>query len=95
MKPGSTNWKALRIGDKIRIVQVPSLFSDPHYHNGDWDDTFALYLKLISSNEVLTISKIDELGRPWIEYETQGADGGTTSSSLAVDDDSWVRVEEF
>lgn len=94
MKSDSTNWNALRIGDKIRIVQIPSLFSDPHYENGDWDDTFALYRRLISSNEVLTISGIDELGRPWVEYETQDADGGTTSNSLAVDDDSWVRAEK-
>lgn len=87
------NWKTLRLGDRIRIVQIPSVFSDPSYHNGDWDDTLELYSELISSSRVLVISEIDESGRPWINYETRGGDGEVISNSLAVDDDSWVLVE--
>ena len=89
------NWNTLRLGDRIRIVQIPSVFSDPCYQNGDWDDTLKLYSELISSGEVLVISEIDEFGRPWISYETRGADGDSISNSLAVDDDSWVRVEHL
>ena len=83
-------WRSLRVGDKIQIVRIPSLFSAPHYHNGDWDDTFALYEHLIQDSVVLTIDRIDEDGRPWVEYELIDHDGGSTSNSLAMDDDSWV-----
>ena len=85
-------WASLRKGDKIRIVRIPSLFSAPHYHNGDWDDTFALYEHLITSGQILTIDHVDEDGRPWIEYEWILIAGDPTSHSLAVDDDSWVSV---
>ena len=85
-------WQNLRKGDKIRIVRIPTLFSAPHYHNGDWDETFALYEHLISSGQTLTIDQIDEDGRPWIEYEWTNDDGDLTSNSLSVDDDSWVAV---
>lgn len=85
-------WKTLHVGDKIRIVRLPSLFSAPHYHNGDWDETFAFYEHLITGQHVLTIAQIDEDGRPWIDFETTDSDGVITSHSLAVDDDSWERA---
>ena len=81
-------WKDLRAGDRIRIVRIPSLFSAPHYQNGDWDETLALYEHLIATEETLAIDQIDEDGRPWVEYQW-----GDTSSSLAVDDDSWETVD--
>jgi len=81
-------WKDLRAGDTIRIVRMPSLFSAPHYHNGDWDETFALYEHLIATEEILAIDQIDEDGRPWVEYQW-----GSTSNTLAVDDDSWETAD--
>lgn len=91
MESDSPNWKTLKPGDKIHIVQIPSLFDEPHYHNGDWEDIFVLYRNLISTKTVLAISEIDEDGRPWVECESQGSDGSIIGNSLAVDDDSWVR----
>ena len=85
-------WRDLRLGDKIRIVRIPALLDEPRYHNGDWEDTLELYRTLIASNLVLTISEIDEFGRPWIEHETRDEDGTEHSHSLAMDDNSWVRV---
>lgn len=82
-------WKTLRVGDKIRIVRIPSLFSAPRYHDGDWDETFAFYEHLITGEHTLTIAHIDEDERPWIEFETTDSDGAIESHSLAVDDDSW------
>ena len=64
MGSDSPNWKTLKPGDKIHIVQIPSLFDEPHYHNGDWEDIFVLYRNLISTKTVLVISEIDEDGRP-------------------------------
>ena len=81
-------WKDLRAGDRIRIVRIPSLFSAPHYHNGDWDETFALYEHLIATEEILAIDQIDADGRPWVEYQW-----GDTSNALAVDDDSWETAD--
>jgi hypothetical protein len=86
------DWRTLKHGDNIRIVRIPSLFSEPHYHNGEWEETFALYRHLIAEQEILSIAQLDEYGRPWIEYESTAEDGAKVSNALAVDDDSWERV---
>lgn len=87
------NWRSLRLGDEVRIVRVPSLFNYPHYHNGEWEETFSLIRQLIINQVVLTITEIDEDGRPWIEYESTDSHGSRTSHTLAMDDDSWERVD--
>ena len=89
MHESNPDWRSLKVGDCIQIVRIPSLFNEPHYHNGDWEDTFSLYRELMANQAVLTISEIDIDGRPWVEYETVDGDGCTVSNSLAVDDDSW------
>ncbi|WP_417377465.1 hypothetical protein [Gimesia maris] len=80
------------MGDLIRIVRIPSLFSEAHYHNGEWEETFSLYRQLIADEEVLPISEIDDTGRPWIEYESIDEQGASVSHALAMDDDSWEYV---
>lgn len=87
------DWRLLKLGDKVRIVRIPSLFNEPHYHIGEWKETFSLYRQLIANQEVLSITEIDEDGRPWIEYESTDKDGFTTSHALALDDDSYERVD--
>lgn len=89
------NWQDLRIGDRIRIVRVPSLFNESLYHDRDWDETLALYFELIANQTVFAISTIDEDGRPWIEFELVEKDGTTVSHSLALDDDSWAYASHF
>ena len=89
----NNNWRNLKLGDSVRIVRIPSQFSEPRYQNGDWEDTFALYRTLIAGNVVLTISEIDEFGRPWVEHDMLDSNGNVTSNALAVDDDSWVRID--
>ena len=89
----SNDWKALKLGDKIRIARMPSVFNAPHYRNGDWDETFALYRLLILNQEVLAIAEIDDEGRPWIEFESLDAEGAMVSHSLAIDDDSWELAD--
>jgi hypothetical protein len=86
------DWRKLKTGDQIRIVQIPSMFDEAHYHNGEWEETFSLYRRLIADAEVLSISEVDQDGRPWIEYESIGEGGATISHALAVDDDSWEHV---
>lgn len=86
------DWRKLKPGDIIRIVRFPSQLSEPHYHNGEWEETFSLYHELISSQEALLITAIDEHGRPLIEYESMDKDGTMVSHALAMDDDSWERA---
>jgi len=87
------DWRDLKLSDRIRIVRIPTLFSEPHYHNGEWEETFSLCHELITNQKVLLITEIDEDGRPWIEYETTDKDGATISHALALDDDSWERAD--
>lgn len=86
------DWRKLKTGDRIRIVKIPSMFAEAHYLNGEWEETFSLYRQLITNEEVLSISEIDEDGRPWIQYESIDEGGATISHALAVDDDSWEHV---
>ena len=93
MAPDPTqDWRTLKLGDKIRIVRIPSLFSKPHYDNGEWEETFALYRQLVAEQAILSIAELDEFGRPWIEFESTDKDGAKVSNALAIDDDSWERV---
>ena len=94
MTDENENWRALKLGDRIRIVRIPSLFDAAHYHNGEWDDTFDLYHRLIQNRSVLVISEFDDQNRPWVEYSEIEPDGTENGHSLAVDDDSWVLLDD-
>ena len=87
------DWRNLRLGDKVRIVRIPSELSEPHYQDGEWEETFALYRTLISEVVELTVSEIDEFGCPWIEYATIDKSGVAVSNSLSLNDDSWERAD--
>jgi hypothetical protein len=68
-------WRALRVGDRVRIVRLPGDFDRPGYHVTE--ETVAAYCSLVETGRVLTIAEIDEFGRPW----TEGFEA----------DDSWER----
>lgn len=86
------DWRSLKPGDKVRFVRIPSVFDEPHYHNGDWEETFELYRRLIFEGETHSIAFFDESGRPWIDYKCVDEHGVEVSHSLAIDDDSWELV---
>lgn len=83
-------WKDLKVGDRIRIVRMPSGVDEPEYtfHR----DTRKLYTRLIARGYAQRISKICEWCLPWIECRFQLPDGRWEYHSLAVNDDSWVLV---
>jgi hypothetical protein len=84
------DWKQLRVGDRIRIVRMPSDADVPGitFHR----DTRRLYKMLIARNRPLRIAWIDENGLPWIQCRFRRKDERLEYHSLAVNDDSWVRV---
>lgn len=85
-------WRELKVGDRVRIVRLPSDFSVPG-HRVD-EELVNYYGYLIDRSEVHRIVFIDEWGKPWIEYDYRSADGEFQSQhSLALNDDSWERVK--
>ena len=57
------DWRDLRVGDRIRIVRLPSAAAIEGYvfHA----DTRRLYKRLIARKRPLTIYQIDEMQLPW------------------------------
>jgi hypothetical protein len=84
-------WCDLRVGDRIRIVRLPSEWNLPGYHVPPC--TKRLYQRLIARRRSVRISEIDELGLPWIRCQFRSRSGGWEYHFLAVNDDSWVRIK--
>jgi hypothetical protein len=79
-------WEKLKVGDRIRIVRMPSGVDTFHR------DTRKLYKRLIARGYAQRINKICEWGLPWIKCRFLLPDGRWEYHSLAVNDDSWVLV---
>ncbi len=47
--------------------------------------------RIIATDPVVTIHRIDEYGAPWLEVELRGGDGTEHHSLMILDDDSWER----
>lgn len=86
-------WRKLKVGDRVRIVKIPSIFSDPNTNLLNAQETLGLYQTLIDLRIILEIDEIDEFGHPWISYDVTDDDGEVTSHGLALNDDSWELVE--
>jgi hypothetical protein len=83
-------WRQLRVGDRIRIVRLPSGVDTPGYRFHR--DTRRLYNRLIARRRSLRICEI-AWGLPWIECRFKRKAGRWEYHYLAVNDDSWVRVK--
>jgi len=79
-------WRKLKIGDRIRIVRMPS--DEPVMHA----ETRRLFKQLIARNRPSRIFWIDEYKHPWIQCRIRQKDGSYKLNWLAVNDDSWVLV---
>jgi len=84
-------WRELRVGDRIRIVKLPS------YPPASWfkkfPETRRLDRKLIARNRAVKVYQIDKFGVPWICCVFRDKRTGWECHFLAVDDDSWVKVK--
>ena len=83
-------WRRLRVGDRIRLVEIPREFSQPGYfiHR----DTMRVYKRLLARRRSLRVYRIDEWGHPWIHCQFRRKDGRWDYHSLAVNHDGLVLV---
>ena len=86
----SDAWRELAVGDRIRVVHLPSGIDAPGYTFHP--DTRRLYLRLIARRRSVRVCEIDETGLPWIRCRFRRKNGTWEHHWLAVNDDSWVRV---
>ena len=89
-KPAREPWRRLRVGDRVRIVRLPTGIDAPGYFLHP--ETRQLYLRLIAGRRSHRIVEIDEWGLPWIHSKQRDSRHGWIYHSLALNDDSWVRV---
>ena len=83
------DWRNLKVGDMIRIVQLPTEISDapPGYRLPA--ETQQLYRRLQILGTPLRVFEIDSNGVPWIKCSF----GGSDIHFLAINDNSWTRID--
>ena len=79
------------MGDRVRIMRLPSEFSREGYYVDP--DTVAFYERLISERAIVTVFMLDDWGTPWISYDYDDDDGQEGFHILAINDDSWEPLE--
>ena len=84
----------LRVGDRIRLLAVPACDLAQREREiatgaemAGW--TADAIERIIASDPVVTIDRIDEFGAPWFDVELDSADGIEHHSLTILDDDSW------
>ena len=82
-------WKTLKVGDRIRLFEVPREFFQEGYYIHR--DTMRVYKKLVARKRPLRIAWIDEYGHPWIVCRFREK-GRWHWHSLAFNHDGIVRV---
>jgi hypothetical protein len=92
MEPITEPWRNLRIGDRVRIVRLPSGIDQPGYTFHP--STRWLYERLIASGKTFRIREIDESGSPRIHIRIRRMRiyrkrGQVEHHTLALRDDSW------
>lgn len=93
------DWKSLKAGDRIRLLRVPGADArqrEQELRNGaqlaGWTaDTIE---RIIASNPIVIIDRVDEFGAPWFERELPASDSEIEYHSLTITvDDSWEFVK--
>jgi hypothetical protein len=88
--PRLSLWRELRIGDRIRIVEIPSEFFQKGYLIHPC--SLRAYQKLTSRGRSLRVARIDAWGVPWVDFRFKRRDGKWEWHSLAVNHGGLVRV---
>ena len=88
------DWRTLKVGDRVRIVRMPTGVDEPGYTFHP--DSRRLYERLIDRcrrGRSLRVFEICEHGLPWVQHRYRDEDGVRHHEWLALNDDSWVRVK--
>lgn len=92
------DWKTLKPGDRIRLLNVPASDLKQREHEkavgaemAGWTaDTLE---RIIASNPNVVIDRVDEFGAPWFRRELIAEDGTIEYHSLTItDNDSWEFI---
>ncbi|MFT3881513.1 MAG: hypothetical protein QM703_17830 [Gemmatales bacterium] len=93
MKKNSTElWKTLKVGDRIRLVEVPTEFFQKGYYIHK--DTLRVYKKLQARRRPLRVYQIDEYGFPWVRCMFQRKDGRCEWHYLAFNHSGIAQVKK-
>jgi hypothetical protein len=90
MGKGKELWRTLKVGDRIRLVEMPPEFLQEGYII--LPETVRVYRKLLARGRHLRIREIDEYGHPWIWCRFRRKNGGWECHALAVNHDGLARV---
>jgi hypothetical protein len=65
-------WRQLRVGDRIRLVRLPTdFFVWPSL----WRETKDAYRYLLNRRSPVTVFQIDEYGYPWVAFQFRNKRG--------------------
>ena len=83
-------WQRLKVGDRVRLVHMPTEFLLPGYfvHR----DTLRAYRRVIARGRPQRIVKIDAWGIPWISFRFSMKNEKWEHHELAVNHDGLVPV---
>jgi hypothetical protein len=87
----SALWRQLKVGDRIRLTEVPREFFQAGYYIHR--DTLRVYRKLVDCRRPLRVWMIDEYGFPWVQCRFRNKDGRWEHHSLAVNHNGLERVK--
>ena len=85
-------WSALKIGDGVRFVRLPTFDGKPG--GGLHAETRRAYQRLIKNRRSYRVYNVDADGLPWVSFRFRRKNGSWEHHWLAINDDSWVRVRK-
>ena len=80
----------LKVGDRVRLVEIPT-----HYRVGYniHKDTMWVYRQLLARGRSMRICKIDDWGLPYIHCRFRRKNGRLRYDWLGLDPTGWALVE--
>jgi hypothetical protein len=75
-------WRKLRLGDRVRLTEIPTEFFQPGYYIHR--ETMQAYKKLLSRRRSLRVCEIDEWGLPRVQFRFRRKNGGWEFHRLLI-----------
>jgi hypothetical protein len=84
------SFRDLKVGDKVRLVEIPKFYRVGYNIHRD---TMWVYRQILARKRPMRIWLIDEWGLPWVQCRFRRKDGRWRHDSLGLDKEGWVLVE--